>query len=105
MIDPQAIAEILATYKKYGWELRRVLLTKELKANVIDLFAEVQVVDADIDAAWFSRPPQAGSIAWEIRHLSSAPYALLEHLDETDADFEAALQAVEARLRDAVAKK
>ncbi|MEQ1923051.1 MAG: hypothetical protein ABL952_11155 [Pyrinomonadaceae bacterium] len=105
MIDPQAIAEIIATYKKYGWELRRALLTKELKANVGDLFTGCMIAGSDIDAAWFSRPPEPGAIAWEIRHLSTAPYALLEHLDETDAGFEAALHTVEQRLREAVAKK
>jgi len=104
MIDVNEIGEILTTYKKYGWELRRVLLTAELKKNVGELFAEVPLSDSDIDAAWFSRPPQTGAIAWEIRHLSTSPYALLEHLDEKDGDFEAALQAVEERLRDAVAK-
>lgn len=105
MIDATEINEILATYKKYGWELRRVLLTAEVKENVGDIFTGVSVAESDIDAAWFSRPPQPGQIAWEIRHLSTAPYALLEHLDETDADFEAALHAVEERLREAVAKK
>lgn len=105
MIDANEINEILSTYKKYGWELRRILLTTELKTTVGDIFAGVSVSDADIDAAWFSRPPQTGPISWEIRHLSTAPYALLEHLDESDADFEATLRAVETRLRDAVAKK
>ncbi|MBK7392769.1 MAG: hypothetical protein IPI64_05620 [Chloracidobacterium sp.] len=105
MIDANEINEILTTYKKYGWELRRVLLTAALKSNVGETFAGVSVADSDIDAAWFSRPPQTGPIAWEIRHLSIAPYALLEHLDETDAEFEATLRAVETRLRDAVAKK
>ena len=105
MIDANEINEIISTYKKYGWELRRVLLTAELKENVDEMFSGVSVSESDIDAAWFSRPPQTGTIAWEIRHLNTAPYALLEHLDETDADFEAALHAVETRLRDAVAKK
>lgn len=105
MIDANEINAILDTYKKYGWELRRVLLTAELKKRVGEIFEGVSVTDSDIDAAWISRPPQPGAIAWEIRHLSAAPYALLEHLDETDPDFESALRAVEARLRDAVAKK
>lgn len=105
MIDANEIKEILATYKKYGWDLRRVLLTAELKNNVGEVFADVPVTDADIDAAWFSRPPQTGAIAWEIRHLSTAPYALLEHLDEADADFEVALLGVQERLREAVTKK
>ncbi|MBP7416285.1 MAG: hypothetical protein KA831_06505 [Pyrinomonadaceae bacterium] len=104
MIDANEINEILAIYKKYGWELRRVLLTAEVKENVGDIFTGVSVAESDIDAAWFSRPPQLGAIAWEIRHLSTAPYALLEHLDESDAGFEGALRAVETRLRDAVSK-
>lgn len=105
MIDANEINEILATYEKYGWQLRSVSLTTELKKSVGEIFAGVSVADSDIDAAWFSRTPQPGAIAWEIRHLSTAPYALLEHLDETNADFESALRAVETRLRDAVAKK
>lgn len=105
MIDANEIGEILATYKKYGWVLRRVLLTAALKKNLGEMFEGVSVYDGDIDAAWFSRPPQPGAIAWEIRHLSTAPYALLEHLDETDVDFETALHAVEKRLREAVTKK
>lgn len=104
MIDANEINEILATYEKYGWQLRRVLLTAELKKTVGEMFAGVTVTNADIDAAWFSRPPQPGAIAWEIRHLSTAPYALLEHLDETDADFESALRSVETRLSNAVTK-
>ncbi len=105
MIDSTTITDILTTYKKYGWELRRVLLTTAVKEKIGDIFSGASVTDADIDAAWFSRPPQPGAIAWEIRHLSTAPYALLEHLDETGEDFEAALRAVETQLRDAVAKK
>ena len=105
MIDANEINEILATYKKYGWELRRVLLTQELRKSVGQMFGGVTVFESDIDAAWFSRSPPPGAIAWEIRHMSTAPYALLEHLDETDADFESALRVVEERLSEAVAKK
>ena len=106
MIDTGAINEIVETYKKYGWILRRVLLTDQLKtAHREDLktfFGGVPVIASDVDAAWFSRPPQAGPIAWEVRHLSSNPYALLEHVDENSADFEEKLAAVESRLRAAV---
>ncbi len=108
MIDSKVIADIIAVYHKYGWILRRVLLTTELKkrlgTDTSQLFAGIKVIDADIDAAWFSRPPQAGGIAWEIRHFSDTPYALLENIDETALGFEDALRAVESRLEKAVAK-
>ena len=108
MIDPKAITEIIATYQKYGWVLRRVLLTTELKnklgADTAKIFGDTQVWDADIDAAWFSRPPQPGGVAWEIRHLSENPYALLENIDEESEGFEAALGSVESRLRESVSR-
>jgi hypothetical protein len=106
MIDLSGITEILETYKKYGWLLRRVLLTERARGSLGDhlkaTFGGVPIVPSDIDAAWFSRNPQSGSIPWEIRHLSSNPYALVEHVDEASADFEAILADVEARLRSAV---
>ena len=108
MIDSKAIAEIVAIYQRYGWILRRVLLTaesnKRLETDITQLFDAVQVTDADIDAAWFSRPPQDGGVAWEIRHLSESPYALLENMDEDSSEFENSLHSVESRLREAIAK-
>ena len=106
MIESRAIAEILATYKKYGWLLRRVLLTEAVRSRLTavekDLFGSVPVIMSDIDAAWFSRVPQTGPTAWEIRHLSANPYALLESIDENSPDFEEHLRRVEAQLRAAV---
>jgi hypothetical protein len=109
MIGPDAIAEIVQTYGKHGWVLRRVLLSVELKQHlgdsIMELFGEVPVSESDIDAAWFSRPPKRGGVAWEIRHLTETPYALLEVLDENEADFEVSLQKLEARLRENVTGK
>lgn len=105
MIDAVAIKEILETYKKYGWTLRRVLLSDELTLTVGDtrnFFGGVPVITSDLNAAWFSRPPKDGPNAWEIRHLSTDPYSLVEHIDENSADFEARLSSVESRLRSAV---
>jgi len=103
MIDKTTVTEILETYKRYGWILRRVLVTEQLRMTLNEdprtFFGGVPVIVSDIDAAWFSRPPQDGSTAWEVRHLSSNPYALLEHIDERSADFEEKLGAVETRLR------
>ncbi len=106
MIDLPGITDILETYKKYGWLLRRVLLTDIVRHGLGDelrtTFGGVPIVHSDIDAAWFSRHPQPGATAWEIRHLSPNPYALVEHVDESSGDFEANLAAIEARLRAAV---
>ena len=109
MIGSASIAEILATYQKYGWTLRRVLLTEALRSHlgaaIETLFNDIPIDDAAIDAVWFSRAPKPGGVAWELRHLSDAPYALLESLDETSDDFDDQRHAVEARLRDSVSAK
>jgi len=109
MIDMETIAEIVATYLKHGWILRRVLLSAELKKKLgvagKSLFGDVPTVDSDIDAAWFSRPPKTGGIAWEIRYMGDVPLALLEKLDEDDPAFESAIKNVERRLAESVAKK
>ena len=109
MIDSRGIGEIIATYHKYGWILRRVLLSAELDKKLGNdkntLFGNVAITDSVIDAAWFSRPPQVGGVAWEIRHLGDIPYALLENADENDPEFENILQGVEERLRESIAAK
>lgn len=109
MIDSAACRDIIRTYTRHGWVLRRVLLTKELRTSLGDtsgeLFGEADVNLGNLDAAWFSRPAGEGEIAWELRHLNIAPFALLEYLDETAGDFEDKLRSVEARLTESVAKK
>ena len=86
MSSPDQIAEIFAAYSKHGWVLRRVLITKSARKN-LDVFAEeIPIIDSDFDAAWFSRPPKRGGIAWEIRYLGEPPFALLENLDESFSD-------------------
>ena len=109
MIDASAIADIIATYKKYGWTLRRVLLSPTLKEKIgtwsNSLFGEVAIADSNIDAAWFSREPGRGTVAWEVRYLGDSPFALLENVDENDTEFEYVLHGVEERLREYVAVK
>ena len=100
------IAEIIATYKKHGWVLRRVLLSAAASAALdTQVVAGVPVMPSDIDAAWFSRPPADGGVAWEIRYLGPTPFALVENIDENEPDFEERLRSVEARLAAAVASK
>lgn len=109
MIDAQAIAEIIATYQKYGWFLRRVLLTRDsdkmLQAAKDELFGDVEIVDSAIDAAWFSRPPKSDGVVWELRYFGNIPYALLENVDENDPEFENILSGIELRLRETIAQK
>lgn len=109
MIDPESVGEIVRMYEKYGWMPRRFLFTKELATRVDSLKSlvpkNIPVYTSDIDAAWFSRPPKAGGVAWELRYLGEPPFALLENIDEANADFEDSLKAVETRLKDAIAGK
>ena len=109
MIDKDTIAEIVATYQKHGWILRRVLSSVELRKYLGEqtdaLFGDVAIFDSKIDAAWFSRPPKKGGVAWEIRYLSNIPLAMLEKADEGDPAFEDILQSVETRLSETIAAK
>ena len=104
------IALIIDQYRKHGWTLRRVLLSDAIREKVPDLastFAHVEVREAAIDAAWFSRSSRPGSTAWELRHLSAAPYALVEtiHDGTTFADAEKALGRTEERLREKLIRR
>lgn len=108
MISASAIRDIISVYVKHGWLLRRVLLSKELRSSVQlpdDLLPEANVVDSDIDALWFSRPPKIGGAPWEIRHLSPNPYALLFTIDERDGGLEDSLDSAENVLRANIAAR
>jgi hypothetical protein len=109
MIRPAVVRDIIELYTKHGWVLRRVLLSAGSRAAVgseaASLFGDAAVIDSPFDAAWFSRPPADGPIAWEIRNLGDTPYALVEHLDESSPDFENSLAEVGERLVSAVSAK
>ena len=109
MTDPESIREIVRTYEKHGWMLRRFSFSPELTAKVSSvaqpLADGIPVHDSDVDTAWFSRPPKPGGVAWELRYLGEPAFALLENIDEYNADFEDSLKAVEGRLTDAIAGK
>lgn len=107
MIDIDVITDIMAIYKKHGWILRRVLLSAKTKAKIGGALGsyDAKILDSEIDAAWFSRPPKPGGIAWEIRYLGDPPFALLETIDESDPKLEDKLREVEGRLRQSIAAK
>lgn len=110
MISAETIREILSLYKKYGWSLRRVLLSeklnKHLSASIKPLFDDVEIVLAEIDAAWFSRASGKTNEAWELRHLSETPFAVFELFDKETAEeiFKEKLLEMEKRLKDRLSK-
>jgi hypothetical protein len=87
----ELFTEIIATYSRHGWELRRVLLRPETRAKheagTLELFKEARLNEADFDALWFARASHAGREAWELRLVAEQPYALFEAF-EADEDEE-----------------
>lgn len=98
--------EIIATYKRSGWSLRRVLLRQETRATVAaqleGLFGEAELRSSDFDALWFARASHANREAWELRLMSEQPYALFEafEADESEEDREEARLEMENRMRE-----
>lgn len=111
MISAESISEILSVYKKHGWVLRRVLLSgalnKALEPRLGALFGGIVPSPSDLDGLWFSRPSKGTLEAWELRHLTSAPFALVEviesGLDETAR--ENIFKETESRMQMAVDRK
>ncbi|HEX8368601.1 MAG TPA: hypothetical protein VF604_08670 [Pyrinomonadaceae bacterium] len=111
MISVAQILEIISQYKKHGWTLRRVLLSDELRVRAynelvaLSTDGAVEFVSADVEAAWFSRPSPTGE-AWELRRLSTTPFALFEVFDADDEEEarEEARKEMETRLKLSVIK-
>jgi hypothetical protein len=99
------IDEIVATYRRHGWQLQRVLLRPETAAKLGDQLKtldDARVDEAEVDGLWFSRPSYEQREAWELRLLSENPFALFETFekDETEEQREEMRRELEARLRD-----
>ena len=100
--------EMVATYRKHGWELRSALLQPATLADFhsqeAELLNKVPVKDAGFDALWFSRSSHNNREAWELRLLAQTQYALFEtfEADETEEERDDVKQEMEARLRDYV---
>ena len=98
--------EMVATYRKHGWELRSALIKPatmtELQAADTQLLSNVPIKEAAFDALWFSRPSHNRREAWELRLLAQTPYALFEtfEADETEEQRDEVRVEMEARLRD-----
>jgi hypothetical protein len=97
--------ELVATYRKHGWNLRVALLRPATRAVLDDhksqLLDRVQVKEAGFDALWFSRPSHNHREAWELRLLGQTQYALFEtfEADETEEQREDVKLEMEARMR------
>ena len=101
--------ELVATYRKYGWELRSALLQPATLAVLqkAELLDRVPVKEASFDALWFSRPSHNNREAWELRLLAQTQYALFEAFeqDETEEERADVKLEMEARLREYVGKQ
>ena len=97
--------ELVATYRKHGWELRKALLKPATQAEIQSLIGEVSVKEAEFDALWFSRPSHQNREAWELRLLAQTQYALFEafEAEETDEEREEVRLEMEARMREYLA--
>jgi hypothetical protein len=100
-------SELLAVYRKHGWELRAALLQPATLAelNAQETLSKVPIKEGAVDALWFARPSHQNREAWELRLLAQTQYALFEtfEADETEEEREDVKLEMEARLRDYVA--
>jgi hypothetical protein len=100
----QRFGEIISTYEKHGWTLKRVLLssgTRDLLADLpVPLFEEALLREGLVDALWFARSSPEGREAWELRLVGDTPYALFElfEADETEEDREEVRREMESKL-------
>ncbi len=107
MIGSEQVQAILTQYAKHGWNLRRVLLSAETKENLPDtLFGQTEVVTSELNALWFARASSEGREAWELRHLSDAPFALVEvfEVDDEEDVREEIRQEMQTRLLEQASK-
>jgi hypothetical protein len=103
--------ELVATYRKHGWELRGTLLQPatlaELNAEAALQLEGLMIRESPVDALWFSRPSHQNREAWELRLLAQTPYALFETFepDETEEERKDVRSEMEARMREYAAKE
>ncbi|HEY9403832.1 MAG TPA: hypothetical protein VIQ24_14295 [Pyrinomonadaceae bacterium] len=99
--------ETLATYRKYGWQLARVLMRPETLSELRaatggENFESGATREFPFDAMWFVRPAGGGREAWELRLVAESPYALFELFepDEEEEDREDVRREMEAKMKE-----
>jgi hypothetical protein len=108
MNETELFREITATYRKYGWQLRRVLLKKEMLEKIGNSFeAGAPAVISEVNALLFSRASNANGEAWEMRAVRQTPFALFEILGKNLSEDERnlALDEMEKRLKQKLEKR
>ena len=105
MNTSELIREIVETYQKYGWLLRRVLLRPETRIELAQdslSLENAEIEDSEVDGLWFSRDSHNNREAWELRLIAENPFALFETFepDETEEQREEMRREMEARLRE-----
>ncbi len=104
MTERGQIQEILKQYGKHGWILRRVLLSAPTTESLSgEMFGNIEITKSDFDALWFSRPAANGGETWELRTISTAPFALVEVF--TDEDEEAVRDEIRREMETQMAQK
>jgi hypothetical protein len=104
------IKEIVSTYQKHGWQLRRALVRPESRDQFVaalDSPSKITVVEeGSVDGLWFSRASHEEREAWELRLVAENPFALFETFekDETEEQRDEMRREMEARLREYVNK-
>lgn len=96
--------EILGFYQKFGWRLDSILLVPPAFAAVDEetrrLLGGAPIIEAEVSAAWFTRPSTNFLEAWELRLLSAQQFAVfetfpadlpLEELDDARSEMEVRL--------------
>ena len=106
MNQPDRYRETITSYRKHGWQLRRVLMCERTRSDLaisaeLDLDG-IEPEATSVDALWFARPSHAGREAWELRLIGDTPYALFEAFEaDCDDEFrEETLREMQARLID-----
>ncbi len=104
-MDIYLLKEIIATYRKYEWNLHKILVSNGTTADVTRKLEAIHQNDAEIcisetDAAWFTRPSKKDREAFELRLIDENPFALFEtfpkDMDKTERDNK--LKDMETRL-------
>lgn len=107
MIGVSNVSDLVAQYEKHGWQLQRILLTRDLFTKLQSALAEdyrsTVVALSDVDALWFSRP-NGNQISWEIRRLTGPPFALVRFvpINATEFELEEILRAAEIEIDDSL---
>jgi hypothetical protein len=101
----ELMKDIIATYERHGWKLRRVLARPEtvsLVSQAGDLVRDAEIRESDFDALWFARASHAGREAFELRLVAEQPFALFEAFEayESEVGRETARGEMENRMRE-----